>query len=178
MISIGLFFFFISFNTIFALQAAINLRSLNVGNTKYHSKFLDNRYYNPKCNAFYESQTQRSFRLGFGTSDIASAFNVATFLPQPFWLLMILVPNSDLTKKLMGSWFSIFSFSLVHLFIVIVSASQEDGTAPIVEFSKVFDPAGNPQQAMLGMMTYPNFVSGIYSDYYVIQHFLTLNFSI
>eukprot|EP01036_Dinobryon_divergens_P029153 gene29152-38216_t len=59
----------------------------------------------------------------------------------------------------MGSWFSIFSFSLVHLFIVIVSASQEDGTAPIAEFSKVFDPAGNPQQAMLGMMTYPNFVS-------------------
>lgn len=157
---IGLFFLFINLNTIFALQAAINLRSLNFGSTKkYHSKFLDNRY-NPTRNSFYESQTQRSFRLGFGSSDIASAFNVATFLPQPFWLLMILVPNSDLTKKLMGSWFSIFLFSLVHLFIVIISASQEDGTAPIAEFSKVFDPAGNPQQAMLGMMTYPNFVSG------------------
>ena len=169
MIYIGFFFLFINFNNIFALQAAINLRSLNFGNTKYHSKFLDNRYNPTKCNTFYESQTHRSFRLGFGTSDIASAFNVATFLPQPLWLLMILAPNSDLTKKLMGSWFSIFSFSLVHLFIVIVSASQEDGTAPIAEFSKVFDPAGNPQQAMLGMMTYPNFVSGIYSNYNVTQ---------
>lgn len=152
MIVFGLFFLLINLNLVFAFQARNYLHNRITKHSNYH------HFKVPCC----ESQNQRSFKLAFGTSDIATAFNVATFLPQPFWLLMILAPNSDLTKKLMGSWFSLLSFSLVHLFIVIVSASQEDGTAPIAEFSKVFDPAGNPLQGMLGMMTYPNFVSGIY----------------
>ena len=33
---------------------------------------------------------------------IHTAFTVATFLPQPFWLLMILFPKSSITKKIMG----------------------------------------------------------------------------
>jgi hypothetical protein len=33
---------------------------------------------------------------------IHTAFSVATFLPQPFWLLMILAPNAKLTKQIMG----------------------------------------------------------------------------
>ena len=33
---------------------------------------------------------------------IHSAFTVATFLPQPFWLLMILAPKAKMTKKIMG----------------------------------------------------------------------------
>jgi hypothetical protein len=33
---------------------------------------------------------------------IHSAFTVATFLPQPFWLLIILLPNTAITKKIMG----------------------------------------------------------------------------
>ena len=133
--------------------------SLRLQTHHIHNIHRDHRYYT-NHNLIENQNNPRSFRLAFGTNDIATAFNVATFLPQPFWLLMVLAPNSDLTKKLMGSWFSILSFSLVHLFIVVVSAAQADGTAPIAEFSKVFDPAGNPQQAMLGMMTYPNFVSG------------------
>lgn len=32
---------------------------------------------------------------------IHTAFSVATFLPQPFWLLMILLPNAKITKKIM-----------------------------------------------------------------------------
>jgi hypothetical protein len=32
---------------------------------------------------------------------IHSAFSVATFFPQPFWLLMTLLPKNALTKKLM-----------------------------------------------------------------------------
>ena len=42
---------------------------------------------------------------------------------------------------------------------MVVSASQPDGTAPMAEFSDVFDPSGDPQQAMVGMMRYPNFVT-------------------
>ena len=91
--------------------------------------------------------------------NIKTAFNVATFGPQILWLFMIFLPNAQITKKLMGTYAPIAAFSLVHLFIVIASASQENGTAPLVEFNGVFDPSGDPQQAMMGMMKYPNFVS-------------------
>jgi hypothetical protein len=40
----------------------------------------------------------------------------------------------------------------VHFFIVVASIAQPDGTAPIAEFSNVFDPSGDPQKAMIGMM--------------------------
>mmetsp|Transcript_13235 Transcript_13235/g.24846 ORF Transcript_13235/g.24846 Transcript_13235/m.24846 type:complete len:290 (+) Transcript_13235:31-900(+) len=91
--------------------------------------------------------------------NISVAFNVATFGPQILWLLMILLPSAPVTKKVMGSYLPIITFSLVHLFIVIASALQENGTAPLVEFNDVFDPSGNPQLAMVNMMKYPNFVS-------------------
>ncbi len=91
--------------------------------------------------------------------NISKAFNVATFGPQLLWLLMILIPNTKITKTVMGSYLPIIAFSLVHFFIVVASATQENGTAPLVEFNDVFDPSGNPQEAMINMMRYPNFVS-------------------
>jgi hypothetical protein len=90
---------------------------------------------------------------------VSQGFNAATFLPQPFWLLLILAPNAKLTKRIMGPWTTVLAFTLIHFFIVAVSISEPNGTAPMVEFAGVFDPAGNPLQAMLGMMQYPNFVS-------------------
>ena len=41
---------------------------------------------------------------------------------------------------------------LVHFFIVVSSIAQPDGTAPMAEFANVFDPSGDPQTAMVGMM--------------------------
>ena len=41
---------------------------------------------------------------------------------------------------------------LVHFFIVTASIAQPDGTAPMAEFADVFDPSGDPQKAMVGMM--------------------------
>ena len=64
---------------------------------------------------------------------INNGFNVATFGPQPFWLLMCLLPNFALTRKLMKPWTTIIFFALVHLVIVFASISQTDGTAPITE---------------------------------------------
>jgi len=90
---------------------------------------------------------------------IRQSFNVATFGPQIFWLLLILLPNAKFTKDVMGDYKVIIFFALVHLCIVVLSASEPNGTAPITEFADVFDPAGDPQQAMVGMMRYPNFVS-------------------
>ena len=96
-------------------------------------------------------------------------YNLA-FFPQPFWLLMILAPNWSFTNKvikkestittqyamltelnvqILKPWWSVVAFSLVHLFIVVVSASQTDGTAPLAEFAGVFDPSGDPQEVSL-----------------------------
>ena len=95
----------------------------------------------------------------FTPESISSAFNVATFLPQPFWLFLIFLPKSNITKKMFGGIELLTGFALVHFFIVFASIIQPDGTAPMTEFADVFDPAGNPQAAMVGMMKYPNFVS-------------------
>lgn len=72
---------------------------------------------------------------------------------------MILLPNTKVTKKIMGGMEVVTLLCLVHFFIVVASAGQPNGTAPIVEFADVFDPAGDPQTAMIGMMRYPNFVT-------------------
>ena len=38
----------------------------------------------------------------FTNGDIATAFSVATFAPQPFWLFLIFAPKVGITKKLFG----------------------------------------------------------------------------
>jgi hypothetical protein len=90
---------------------------------------------------------------------IQQAFSVATFFPQPFWLFLVFLPKSDFTKKLMGGMEIVTLCCAIHFFIVGSSLGQPGATAPLEEFSGVFDPAGNPQAAFLGMMQYPNFVS-------------------
>lgn len=93
---------------------------------------------------------------------IHTAFTIATFLPQPFWLLMILFPNTKITKTIMGGLEIPLLCCLIHFFIVASSISM-DGTgvtAPLSEFNDVFDPSGDPQLAFMGMTTkYPNFVA-------------------
>ena len=93
--------------------------------------------------------------------NIKKAFSLGTFGPQLLWLLMILQPKAELTKKIMGGYTGVLFFCILHLFVVVASASQQDGTAPLVEFQGVFDasPEADPQAAMLGMMRYPNFVT-------------------
>lgn len=107
------------------------------------------------------SLSMESFQLSLSSADstIQTAFDIATFLPQPLWLILIVAPSWSVTKLVMGQLWSIIAFSLVHLFIVISSTLQTDGTALIAEFAKVFDPVGDPLGGMLGMMKYPNFVS-------------------
>ena len=97
--------------------------------------------------------------VGSSADSIKTAFSVATFLPQPFWLFLILLPNTGITKRLFGDLNVITAFCLVHFFIVVTSITEPGGTAPMAEFNDVFDPSGDPQAAMLGMMRYPNFVS-------------------
>ena len=34
--------------------------------------------------------------------NIVNAFSVATFLPQPFWVLLTVLPKNSITKRIMG----------------------------------------------------------------------------
>jgi len=83
------------------------------------------------------------------TENIKTAFSIATFGPQLPWLFLILLPNSGVTKKLLGGYEIVTICCLVHFFIVSASIAQPDGTAPMVEFADVFDPNGDPQKAMV-----------------------------
>jgi len=98
--------------------------------------------------------------IGVSPEPIHSAFAFATFGPQPFWLLMILLPKTEFTKKIMGKMDVVIFFSLVHFFIVSASIIQPGATAPLLEFNDVFDPAKDSQAAFMNMVTnYPNFVA-------------------
>lgn len=57
--------------------------------------------------------TETSYRVS--SEPIHTAFSVATFLPQPFWLLMILAPKSTWTKKIMGG-LGTFGKSVWHVY--------------------------------------------------------------
>ena len=127
-------------------------------NVLQESSLLD-AYSNTPLNDIVTTSMSLASNSFLSNDNIKKAFNVATFGPQILWLLMILIPNAKITKSIMGGYNAIVAFSLVHLFIVVASASQDQGTAPLVEFNDVFNPAGDPQAAMIGMMKYPNFVS-------------------
>lgn len=92
---------------------------------------------------------------------IHTAFSIATFLPQPFWLLLILFPNAPITKQIMGGMEVILLCSLVHLLIVVASivTGGADATAPIGIFTDVFDISGDPQAAFMRFRDYPNFIA-------------------
>jgi hypothetical protein len=139
----------------------------NLNDASFKSAFNSDKNINSQLNAFDPSTIASIDSSSLSTSlsniltneNISKAFNFATFGPQLLWVLMIFIPNTKITRTIMGSYAPIIAFSLVHLFIVIASALQENGTAPLAEFNDVFDPSGNPQEAMVNMMRYPNFVS-------------------
>ena len=58
-----------------------------------------------------------------GPEVIDSAVAFDTFVPQPFWLLMVASPRSDLTRAVMGSIVPILLLSLVHLVVVLLAAT-------------------------------------------------------
>lgn len=137
----------------------------NAFDFQHNGKSISRRSINTELYSLDPSSIESSTAFVSTVSDVLSnagitkAFSAATFGPQYLWILLVLFPNTKITKKVMGGYGGIIAFSLIHLFIVVVSASQPDGTAPMAEFSDVFDPSGDPQQAMVGMMRYPNFVT-------------------
>jgi len=162
---------FCPFDTVAFQQNVIPIRVPKI-QTTIHKSFLTDRHYRPENVICTHSSSNlhptNRLRLSLSplsdiitNSSIQQAFRLGTFGPQFLWVLMIVFPTSQFTKKIMGNSLSIVAFCLVHLFIVITSINQPDGTAPMLEFQGVFDPSptADPLKAMMGMMQYPNFVS-------------------
>lgn len=108
------------------------------------------------------SSISSSSSMSVSPEPIHTAFAIATFLPQPFWVLMVLFPNSSITKRCMTGYQIPLLCSGIHLLIVVASilSNGSDTTAPMSEFNDVFDITGDPQQAFFHMTSsYPDFVA-------------------
>lgn len=90
---------------------------------------------------------------------IETGVSLTTFAPQPFWVLLIAAPRADVTRKIMGTPLPILALSLVHFAVVLLAATREDGTAPIMIFADVFDPAQSQLAGMQRLFEVPNFVA-------------------
>eukprot|EP00562_Extubocellulus_spinifer_P030649 CAMPEP_0178704336 /NCGR_PEP_ID=MMETSP0699-20121125/14121_1 /TAXON_ID=265572 /ORGANISM="Extubocellulus spinifer, Strain CCMP396" /LENGTH=114 /DNA_ID=CAMNT_0020351667 /DNA_START=237 /DNA_END=581 /DNA_ORIENTATION=+ len=82
-----------------------------------------------------------------------------TFAPQFLWLLIIGLPDLDLTKKVMGSITPIVGLSLVHLKIVLLAASQEGALDQVLIFQEVFDASMSQLGGMQKLFANQNFVA-------------------
>lgn len=124
---------------ILVMVSAMGFQSLPLKSTRISSKRVFNnriqiKQVDPASSSSSTSMSVIELASAFDTSSlINNGFNIATFGPQPFWLLMCILPNFSLTRKLMMPWTTVVFFALVHLMIVIASISQPDGTAPITE---------------------------------------------
>ena len=106
--------------------------------------------------------TTAAERLFDPASDpIGFAFEFVTLVPQPFWLLMVLLPNWKGTRLLFEPIQPIAVLSLLHLLIVVLSTqgTPETGTAPLELFNGLFDANEDGIATYLELGNYKNFVS-------------------
>jgi len=104
--------------------------------------------------------TTSTTRLSFSAKDIIEAgVSVDTFAPQFLWLLLIGLPDADLTKRIMGPITPLVALALVHLTIVAVAAAQEGALGQVLIFQEVFDPALSQLSGMQKLFAIPNFVA-------------------
>ena len=75
--------------------------------------------------------------MSISAQDIIEAgVSFDTFAPQFLWLLIIGLPEADITKKIMGPIVPIVTLALVHLLIVAVAAAQEGGDRGVLQYSR------------------------------------------
>ena len=92
---------------------------------------------------------------------ISNGVTFDTFVPQPFWILMIAAGGTKVSKKVMGDYGIgvILVLGLVHLAIVVLAASENggEGTAPILLFADEFDPSKDQLGVMTQLFAFRNF---------------------
>lgn len=87
--------------------------------------------------------------------EMVASFNLATFSPQVFWLLMILAPTSPVTRAVMGSWIPVILAASIHFFVDSVGFTQPGALEEAAKFGQVFDPTIPPTQWASGEVTGP-----------------------
>jgi hypothetical protein len=60
---------------------------------------------------------------------IAQLFNIATLFVLPFWVLMILLPNWGVTRKVMESYLPFVALALLYIYLFIRSITPESAAA-------------------------------------------------
>ena len=60
---------------------------------------------------------------------IAQLFNIANIFVLPFWLLMIVLPNWGVTRKVMTSYLSFIPLVGLYLYLFISSITPESAAA-------------------------------------------------
>ena len=90
---------------------------------------------------------------------IEAGVSFDTFAPQFLWLLIIGLPEADITKKIMGPIVPIVGLALVHFTIVAVAAAQEGALDQVLIFQEVFDPSLSQLAGMQKLFEIPNFVA-------------------
>ena len=84
-----------------------------------------------------------------------------TLIPQPFWLLLVFLPNWKGTRLLFEPIQPLAFLCALHLMIVGLSAggTPETGTAPLDLFNGLFDANVDGVATYLELATYKNFVA-------------------
>lgn len=100
---------------------------------------------------------------------IHTIFSIATSLPQPFFLWLIVFPKSQFTKRFLGNIQVPVVMALLYLAVVVSSvvlansASPGGATASLNEFMGVFSPSGDPQAALVHLaQTSPDLVAALW----------------
>ena len=83
---------------------------------------------------------------------VATAFAFVSFVPQPLWLLPILLPNWKVTRAIFEPITPLALLALAHLAIVLIAAQgqPETGTAPLELFNHHHEVAASDPAAVEG----------------------------
>lgn len=57
--------------------------------------------------------------------DLNLLFNIANLFVLPFWLLMIVLPNWNITQKVMKSYFPFIPLALLYIYMFVISLDTE-----------------------------------------------------
>ena len=91
---------------------------------------------------------------------IGAGFEFVTLVPQPFWLLLILLPNWKGTRFIFEPIWPLAVLALAHLAIVGFSTQgTPDVTAPLDLFNKLFDAREDGVATYLELGSYRNFAA-------------------
>ena len=92
---------------------------------------------------------------------VATAFEFVTLVPQPLWLLMILLPKWSGTRAIFQPIQPLAVLAFAHLLIVGVSTQGTEGvdTAPLDLFNNLFDANQDGLATYLQLGSYKNFAA-------------------